>query len=182
MKTELKLGQIITEPQNRDAIHIAVTPMSSDDKVFPGEHVGILPNGKASATVHPLVGVVDPFLRSVIYPGKQFWLMLYPQTITGLRHEWTHPAFPDNKPDKMSAPATAVLSAKEQSEAWLFDVAEKCGVNYMQMMHAAERGDYIYMGQNERYKDAYDCNEFVKHFKIVTGKEPLSDMPFSCSC
>jgi hypothetical protein len=40
-----------------------------------------------------LIGIVDPFLDQPVRPGEEFWVFVYPNTITGMRHYWQHPAF-----------------------------------------------------------------------------------------
>ena len=89
----LKLGQIITEPQQRDAIHIAVVPAVAGHALRPAEHVEII-DGAACSCLGAGVGVVDPFLQRAVRANETFWLWLKPGSITSLRHEWTHPAFP----------------------------------------------------------------------------------------
>ena len=91
--SDLKLGQIITTPQNRDAIHVAVAPITATKKLFPGEHTGIKRGTSESDENAENIGVVDPFLKDSVKRGETCWLFLYPNTVTGLRHEWTHPAF-----------------------------------------------------------------------------------------
>lgn len=95
---ELKLGELITEPQNRDAVHIAVAPVIAVSKLAPGDHVGFIAGNKVGRiSAIRCVGIVDPFLRGEVNTGEQFWLYLYPGSITSLRHDWTHPAFKDNQ-------------------------------------------------------------------------------------
>lgn len=74
-------------PQERDAIHIAVAPIIATQRLEPGYHVGIEGN------LQNPIGIVDPFLNTVVEIGEKFWLYLFPGSITSLRHDWTHPAF-----------------------------------------------------------------------------------------
>ena len=91
------LGSLIEgeELPARDAIHIAVAPVVAAETLSPGQKVKMV-NGRAEASSNP-DGVVDPFLPGPIFTGGTFWLMLFPNTITSLRHEWTHPHFERNK-------------------------------------------------------------------------------------
>lgn len=86
---ELGLGKVITTPQKRDAIHIAIVPVTATtEKLFPGQHVD------AQGTMAGArVGIVDPYLTVPVKKGETFWLYLYPGSVTSLRHVWTHPAF-----------------------------------------------------------------------------------------
>ena len=91
-----QLGRLIeNDDRRRDAIHIAVAPVTAAERLTPGQHVGLIEEGNVEL-VGPgdkNIGVVDPFLATAVEPGQRFWLLLYPGTVTGLRHVWTHPVF-----------------------------------------------------------------------------------------
>jgi hypothetical protein len=90
------LGRLIDDGERRrDAVHVAIAPVTASEALAPGQHVGFVREGDlelVGPAAEPL-GVVDPFLREPVPKGQRFWLLLYPDTITGLRHVWTHPAF-----------------------------------------------------------------------------------------
>lgn len=91
------IGQLCGADARRDAIHFAVAPVEADADLRPGDHVGVR-DGRASRD-GAAVGIVDPFLKGEIKKGQRFWLFLYPNTVTSLRHVWTHPAFTPKLPE-----------------------------------------------------------------------------------
>src|SRR5271165_4237601 len=118
------LGTIIDETAARDAIHLAVEPVIAAHRLCPGEDVGFLPDGLVGKRAENLVGIVDPFLKGYVQAGERFWLVVYPRTITSLRHVWEHPGFPD-------ALSSVQTNSKAESESWLRDfVARSDCPNY----------------------------------------------------
>jgi hypothetical protein len=90
------LGQLIHDgDRRRDAIHVAVAPVTAAQRLLPGQHVGLVQeeNLELVGPCEHNLGIVDPFLTEEVEAGQRFWLMLYPNTIVGLRHIWSHPAF-----------------------------------------------------------------------------------------
>jgi hypothetical protein len=96
MDTGPQLGQLIEDGDlRRDAVHVAVAPVTAAERLMPGQAVGMASEDSLEL-VSPCeqnIGIVDPFLKKAVEPGQRFWLFLYPGTITGLRHVWTHPVF-----------------------------------------------------------------------------------------
>lgn len=97
MSHEVKLGEILHGQNFRDAIHIAVAPVIAGEEMNPGDHIEFY-GGKAYRSYSDTIGIVDPFLKGAVNRGESFYMFLYPNTITSLRHEWTHPAFVENPP------------------------------------------------------------------------------------
>lgn len=92
-----ELGKLIEKQEFRDAVHLAVAPVTAGETLHPGQRVGLNRNMEAVSPNNmdvEYVGIVDPFLEcGEIYEGQKFWLVIHPYTITGLRHAWTHKAF-----------------------------------------------------------------------------------------
>jgi hypothetical protein len=89
----IKLGRLITDPDaGRDAVHIAILPVTTAQILQPGERVGFVDDEQELVgRVENYIGIIDPFLSGPIMPGTRVHLCLFPQTITSLRHVWTHP-------------------------------------------------------------------------------------------
>lgn len=90
---DIALGEFITGEARKDAIHVAIAPVTAGEKLIAGAHVSVV-NGMAwSSGAFYKVGIVDPFIKGSIVPGKRIWILLYPGTVSSLRHEWDHPSF-----------------------------------------------------------------------------------------
>jgi len=177
------LGTIIDEFEKRDAIHLAVEPAIAAHSLRPGEHVGFVEGGVGICDAP--VGIVDPFLKSEVRKGERFWLVVYPRTITSLRHVWTHPAFEEE----------ATKQQKKDSEAWLREFCRSADCpGYDVVMEVIAKGnigdgydhcylddEYIHFGGRDAHGDI--PSEFWDHVEVVTGKK-MTQRPkyFSCSC
>jgi hypothetical protein len=88
------LGETPGEDARRDAVHVPVAPVVAGMDLQPGWHVGFGQDGLMYNTDRDCVGVVDPFIKEMWIPtGTKFWLFLYPNSVTSLRHVWTSPHF-----------------------------------------------------------------------------------------
>lgn len=180
------LGTIITAG-GRDAIHLAVEPVIAEHHMKPGDHVGIV-DGKASRHAERMLGIVDPFLETMVKPGQMFWLVVYPRQITSLRHVWEHPAFP--------AEGAALVQSDDPvavSRRWIEKFAASIPLGYETVMEGAR--DYVADRERGGYGE-YLCfggllegesvpDEFWPHYERVTGKPVPDDHRgsfFTCSC
>ena len=177
-KDTLKIGQLITEPQCKDAIHVAVAPVIAGIGLKPGQHIGFLSDGRVGPTSNN-IGIVDPFLKSKVRADESFWMFLYPGSITSLRHDWTHKSFGN--------PTT--LSPKESSLKWLEGFAPTVELSLSELLRHA----HAKLQDSEYYHILpFDIphflleerHEFWRHYEIATGEKVYNkdDMFFSCSC
>jgi hypothetical protein len=101
MSTELPtLGRLLPEGEGRrDAVHVAIAPVTAGMSLRPGDHFTLAADGTAiAAPPGKGIGYVDPELLDVVRKGQRFWGCLYHGTVTSLRHIWTHPAFTPRVP------------------------------------------------------------------------------------
>ena|SRR6185312_1356811 len=175
-----KLGHLFVADgdADRDAIHVAVIPAIAQVFMKPGQHVAIKDGYAVPVPPGEGVGVVDPFLTEYVEERERFWLCLYPGTITSLRHDWTHPAFPKVAP---------VSPAQGASEAWLQAFAQGVGLSYEDLLQGAREwvncGEYLNRGS--LLEGEYVPEEFWHHFEVVTGTrvdEGSKESFFTCSC
>lgn len=178
--SDIKLGQLAPDENLRDAIHIALIAVTAGEDLNPGTHVGVLADktyGAPPKGSQPL-GVVDPFLSRMVERGDRFWLCLYQNTVTGMRHVWQHPAFSDE------ASGIGIRSAAEE---WIRRYADSLDIGYSTLMDGADQylrdGDYLCQGgtlEGERTSD-----EFWRQYAIATGT-PIDPETqgnfFTCSC
>lgn len=179
MSDVTKVGELIAPGSQRDAIHIAVAPVVATERLEPGQTIGFANDDMRSVEACELamsVGIVDPFLRKTVQEGEHFWMFLHPNTITSLRHNWTHPAFGGQED---------VILSKAKSEGWLRNFINNSDCpDYETVIAEAVHSD----GSNYLHISGSDASgeippEFWDHVEVVTGYK-IKSRPthFSCSC
>lgn len=186
--TDVGIGKLITTEQHRDAIHVAIAPVIAGEELEPGQKIAI---SKGTRTVaftgnkHDVVGIVDPFLSKPVKPGEQFWMFLLPNTITSLRHNWSHPAFSEESVTEYDSSKSEIWMRKWAIEHMTEDYSADGGISTPQRAfeQAIEAGRENHVGPNEDARDHID-NDWWDHWENITGEKagPRRDNYFSCSC
>jgi hypothetical protein len=185
--TQQTIGTFHDGIYDRDAIHFACVPVIAKEVLKPGQHIGFEEGGYrvtgSPLAPYKLIVIVDPFLPRDVKEGDRFWMILYPNTITGLKHVWSHPDI-----------AQDGRGVGSPSEKWLRDFANEVDADYHEMMQVASThcegaksqwGEYLIEGGKWEGQNTPD--EFWEHYQNVTGKKTRDSkygMPgiFSCSC
>ena len=178
------LGSDCDSAAARDAVHVAVAPAVAGRDLAVGERVRLGEDGKAWPCEDDAIGIVDPFRRYGVEEGSHFWLCLFPGTVTGLRHAWTHPAMPEG-------PVSRKTHTQEESEAWLREFINKSDCpDYHTVIGAAVNhpggswdNEYLHFSGQDAHGDIPP--EFWDHVENVTGQSVPPNVrakSFSCSC
>lgn len=144
----------------------------------PGERIGFIQEGdteRVAKKAGNAIGIVDPFLGHAVFEGERFWMFLFPNTVTSLRHHWTHPAFEANVPD--------------DSRQWVEEFAAHLDMSFNRLMDAAdvyvESGDYT-MDSMESYKavDPSQWLTFWQHYEVLRKVKVVdrTALFFTCAC
>lgn len=182
--SDVQLGVLAPAGADRDATHVAVVPMTAAHQLTPGTHVGIVGAGVAGVTADKTIGIVDPYLVKPVERGERFYLCIYPRTVTGLRHVYTHP--------DLDAMDTVAVNQKEVSERWLRDFCDRTNcpgyeaVIAKAIEHQIKAGwhrdeEYLHFSGDDAHGEIPP--EFWEHAEIVTGKKLTRRAAyFSCAC
>jgi hypothetical protein len=188
MSEQPRLGQLIVGEAERDAVHVAVVPVTAGIPLDPGTPVGIMADlaWPAPGTKNvESIGVVDPFLKAPVKKGERFYLFLYPGSAIGLRHVYRHPVL------------DAALIRQETMEALNAPAVEymrKCAklidMTYSDLTEALSKYvDYgettdVNMDQSNNSMDI-EWPKLWAAWGVVTGsampKDPKEE-PFNCKC
>lgn len=174
--SDVILGNKIVGDANRDAIHIAIAPVTAGENLKVGQHIGFISdNTELVGYCSNPIGIVDPFLSKPVKTGEKFWMCLYPKTITSLRHDWVHPAFNGEK------------VGNYESRRWIEEYASGIPLSYEQIMGGAAEylrsGEYLCFGG--LLEGISVDGEFWDHYEKVTNTQ-VDDRNrgsfFTCSC
>jgi hypothetical protein len=180
------VGVLLSGEAGRDAIHVAIAPVIATERLHPGDRIrfveGSTERVEIAAAKASALGIVDPFLSRPVYEGDRFWMFLLPNTITGLSHVWTHPAF-----DGTATPAAVMELAVAKTR--IAEIAEALNLTYDALMEAAnlwvDEEDYAVQYGSETWRDRFPqhLEAFWEAYEVVTGtKVEDREQFFSCSC
>jgi hypothetical protein len=185
----------IPDNSGRDAIHLAVEPVTAGHVLSAGQRIKIDSGFAVAASHHDAIGIVDPFLIDLVQSGQKFWLVVFPRQITSLRHVWSHPAFPEEATYHVESDEHYV--APSPAEKWLREYADKIDEPFEALIEGADtwvrNGSYFYGSPCGEPGDVYFGNlegigtdpDFWPHYEAYRQTTVPADKQrsfFTCSC
>lgn len=185
------IGKVNAAGLERDAVHIAVLPVTcAQDYLGAGQWVKLVYGTNDQVVraekcygIDRTIGVIDPFLSETtsLKKGDRVLVFLQPGTITGLRHQWSHPLVDE------------IVPAANESEKWLREFADKWNMNYSTMIQEAQvkggQGYTVAMGIDLHDRDELESGDeerFWYHLEKLTGfkadDKHKAEFGWSCSC
>lgn len=180
------IGKLIDGPVQRDAIHVAIVPVVAAEVLVSGQDIGFVRKDIVHVgVVDSPIGIVDPFLKiEHVSKGKRFWMFMYPNTITSMRHDWAHPAFLSVLDDSQKPLGLDYVRSREWLEVF---AAENGNMTFEETLDAAR--DWVERRRRKheggRFESSYAGDEFWNHFEKVTEQKVAENDRgsfFSCSC
>lgn len=117
-----KVGSFLKAGEKKDAIHVAVIPVTTNNVFKPGTAVSVYYDIALKQfvvnTTGKKVGVIDPFLNRPTRYGDIVYLFLYPNTVKNLRHDWEHP--------DLVEPEEPAFEPENPNSNWFGDYEERC--------------------------------------------------------
>jgi hypothetical protein len=185
--TQHMIGKLLPSGSLRDAIHIAVAPVVAGVSMHPGQ-AACLRDGEAWPVERGEgIGIVDPYLPEAVPTGGRCFLFLYPNTITDLKHTWTHPSFATERTNVLvdvSKEGDPVYAMAKQT---LEKIAKDCELTYERLMKAGAANLARGTTLNTEGRDYGDEmggkeKEFWAAYEIVAGAKVTykDESIFSC--
>ncbi len=200
--SQVKLGTSPSPSEGRDAVHVAVVPVQALCTVARGARVRLVqgrhdvagPCGDGDAD-----GVVDPFMRAkCVKKGEWFWMCLYPETVTSLRHVWEHPRFPESTEGKINLEQVGYeIGQFHTAKMWLVDYVKRNCPYWTEEDASGETGYTRFLEYVKDYKWIYYCgsdchslaeveepDELFANLSIVLNMRIDANYfeTFTCSC
>lgn len=118
------------------------------------------------------------FLKRSVKQGERFWLFVYPNTVTSLRHEWTHPTIAHPKAWENFAHA---------HEKRLREIADELGLTFERLVQGTK--EWVSFGRHLSEGSVLEGSDVPPDFWTTwegyTGQPVPTDKKghfFSCSC
>ena len=178
--SDVWLGQLAPTTADRDATHVAVVPAVAAADMMPGTHCGMVDKTLAGPMGKDSIGIVDPFLTTLVKKGQRFYLCLYPRSVTGLRHHYSHPAL-----DALQNPSESTSWLEQWSSKYGFDTSEVLAHADTWVKTHDNRYGGEYWNEGSRFEGQVVPAEFWDHYDSVRGTKTPAEKRgsfFTCSC